>query len=138
MAQKQTWNNIRITILGFLQVDGVNFSYEGMQEKEYYHGAGAEPLGIVRGKRTYKFTFATSEAGMQQISAVSLGILSILDYENFTITRLVSKTDLDPVSAGFLNGCEFTKEAVENNSGDLDSKWSYEGISTKQLVRSPF
>ncbi len=49
-----TWANMKVVVLG-KELTGIRgIKYKLLQEKEHLHGAGDEPIGIQRGKRTYE------------------------------------------------------------------------------------
>lgn len=49
-----TWANMKVVMLG-KELTGIRgIKYKAAQEKELLHGAGDEPIGVQRGKRTYE------------------------------------------------------------------------------------
>ncbi|MCW3467637.1 hypothetical protein [Chitinophaga nivalis] len=49
-----TWANMKVVVLGKELIGIRGIKYKLSQEKEHLHGAGDEPIGIQRGKRTYE------------------------------------------------------------------------------------
>jgi hypothetical protein len=53
-TKEVTWANMKVVLLG-KELTGIRaIKYKLTQEKEHLHGAGDEPIGIQRGKRTYE------------------------------------------------------------------------------------
>ncbi|WP_343671813.1 hypothetical protein [Chitinophaga sp.] len=53
-TKEVTWANMKVVLLG-KELTGIRgIKYKLSQEKEHLHGAGDEPIGIQRGKRTYE------------------------------------------------------------------------------------
>lgn len=53
-TKEVTWANMKVVLLG-KELTGIrSIKYKLTQEKEHLHGAGDEPIGIQRGKRTYE------------------------------------------------------------------------------------
>lgn len=49
-----SWANMKVVVMG-REITGIRgIKYKMIQEKEHLHGAGDEPIGIQRGKRTYE------------------------------------------------------------------------------------
>ncbi|MBC9915019.1 hypothetical protein [Chitinophaga varians] len=53
-SKECTWANMKVVVMG-QELTGIRgIKYKLSQEKEHLHGAGDEPIGIQRGKRTYE------------------------------------------------------------------------------------
>ncbi|SFW12818.1 hypothetical protein [Chitinophaga sancti] len=53
-TKEVTWANMKVVLLG-KELTGIRgIKYKLTQEKEHLHGAGDQPIGIQRGKRTYE------------------------------------------------------------------------------------
>lgn len=69
-----TWANMKVVVMG-REITGIRgIKYKMIQEKEHLHGAGDEPIGIQRGKRTYE------------------GEIKLLKFEYDTLSDIVSRT----------------------------------------------
>lgn len=68
-------------MVGALPISGIRgVEYNEEQEKEVIHGAGAEPLGIGRGNKTYSGSVTLLQSAVQALEAAS-PTKSILDLQ---------------------------------------------------------
>lgn len=116
-----TWANMKVVMLG-KELTGIRgIKYKAIQEKEHLHGAGDEPIGIQRGKRTYegeikllKFEYdiladAVKKAGGRDILDLTADIIVtyVRDNESTPRTDIIRGFQFKDFEKGWEQGAKF-------------------------------
>lgn len=116
------WHQTSIKLLGRTLVGITGFEFEKAHEKEYLHAAGADPIDIQSGNKTYPGSLKVLKYELDQMNEAARGAgfadITEVPHEAVVITCVYKKKLTDPIRTVTAAGVSFSniKAGMEQNA----------------------
>lgn len=133
------WHQTSIKLLGRTIVGVTGFEFKKAHEKEYLHAAGAEPIDIQSGNKTYPGTLTVLkyELDLLNDAARAAGFEDITEvpHESVVVTCLYKKKPTDPTRTVTVAGVSFTDItlAMQQNAKNTQVPLPFLSMKTSML-----
>lgn len=119
-TEQYAWKDIQVTMLN-KPITGIQeVKYTVSQEKEHIFGAGANPVSIARGNKTYEGTIRLLQSELEAIQATLAPEEDLPDLRNVNIV-VNYKGENGALVTDILQGVEFTEleKGMEQNDKNM-------------------
>lgn len=123
--REYSYVDIRVFILGAYVTGLKEISYSTKMAKEHNHGAGADPRGIQRGKRTSDGTLGITQSELEALNraARAKNNQDLLDIEIDVVVAYAPKGSA-VITTDVIHGATFTEMPKGMKEGDMSSTHS--------------
>lgn len=124
--------DIKVFILGAFILGLKEISYTAKRTQEHNHGAGAEPRGIQRGKRTYEGTLGITQSELESLirAAKAQNYEDILDLDIDIVVSYAPKYS-NVITVDRIVGASFSEQPKGMKEGDMSSTHSLPFLAQK-------
>jgi hypothetical protein len=121
--REYSYVDIMVFVLGAFVTGLKEISYTTKVAQEPNHGAGREPRGIQRGKRTYEGSWGITQSELESLNraARAKGFKDLLDLTDINIVVSYAPKYSNVITTDVIHGASFSEMPKGMKEGDMSS-----------------